>query len=208
MATEETRKLAAIMFTDMVGFSRQMGANETHMLRLLEVHNRVVQQAVTEHHGRVIKTVGDAFLVDFPSVVYAVQCAQRIQAQFRAHNAGREKADQIHVRIGVHLGDIIVQPNGDVLGDGVNIASRLQTLAEPDTVCISQKVYEEVEKKLPLGTVVSLGREEEAKAAGAEMLRIMPQFTVEGWKRMAGSTFKDPAVTERFATALRKAGLK
>jgi TolB-like protein len=95
--------------------------------------------------------------VDFPSVVNAVQCARHIQAQIQTYNHDREKAEQIHLRIGIHLGDII-QQNGDVLGDGVNIASRLQTLAEPDTICISHKVYEEVEKKLPLGIVVSLGR--------------------------------------------------
>src|SRR5262244_3366637 len=79
MATAETRKLDAIMFTDVVGFSRQMGANEARTLRLLEVHNQLMQQAVTEYHGHVIKTIGDAFLVEFPSVVYAVQCAQRVQ---------------------------------------------------------------------------------------------------------------------------------
>ena len=79
MTQAETRKLAAIMFTDIVGFSRQMGSDEARMLRLLEVHNRIIQQAVAEHHGTVIKTVGDAFLVDFPSVVNAVQCAQQIQ---------------------------------------------------------------------------------------------------------------------------------
>ena len=73
----ETRKLAAIMFTDIVGFSRQMGADEARMLRLLDVHNQIIQHAVAEHHGPVIKTVGDAFLVDFPSVVHAVQCAQQ-----------------------------------------------------------------------------------------------------------------------------------
>ena len=72
----ETRRLAAIMFTDIVGFSRQMGADEARMLRLLDIHNQIIQQAVTEHHGTIIKTVGDAFLVDFPSVVHAVQCAQ------------------------------------------------------------------------------------------------------------------------------------
>jgi adenylate cyclase len=154
----ETRRLAAIMFTDIVGFSRQMGADEARMLRLLEVHNHVIEQAIATHHGHVIKTFGDAFLVDFPSVVHAVQCAQHIQTQFRTHNAEQEKTEQIHVRIGLHLGDIVVQQNGDVLGDGVNIASRLQTLAEPDTIYISHKVYEEVEKKLTLGTVVSLGR--------------------------------------------------
>ena len=153
----ETRKLAAIMFTDIVGFSRQMGSDEARMLRQLDIHNHLIQHVVTEHHGHVIKTIGDAFLVDFPSVVHAVQCAQQIHAQLRTHNAEREKAEQIHVRIGIHLGDI-VQKDGDVFGDGVNIASRLQSLAEPDTICISQKVYEEVAKKVDLGTVVSLGK--------------------------------------------------
>jgi adenylate cyclase len=154
----ETRKLAAIMFTDIAGFSRQMGSNEARTLRLLAVHNQVIEQAIAAHHGHVIKTMGDGFLVDFPSVVHAVQCAQHMQAQFRVHNAEKEPVEQIHVRIGIHLGDIVVQPDGDVLGDGVNIASRLQALAEPDTICISQKVYEEVEKKLALGMAVPLGR--------------------------------------------------
>ncbi len=153
----ENRRLAAIMFTDIVGFSRQMGDDEARTLRLLDIHNKTIQQAVAAYHGVVIKTVGDAFLVDFPSVVHAVQCAQHIEAQFRTHNAAKELNEQIHVRIGIHLGDI-VQRNGDVFGDGVNIASRLQGLAEPDTICISQAVYKEIEKKLPLDTVVSLGR--------------------------------------------------
>src|SRR5262245_31128243 len=108
----EQRRLAALMFTDIVGFSRQMGSNEARTLRLLEVHNDVIQQAVAAHHGQVCKTVGDAFLVDFPSVVNAVQCAQQIQAQFLAHNAEKEPAEQIHVRIGIHSGDI-VQKDGD-----------------------------------------------------------------------------------------------
>ncbi len=153
----ETRKLAAIMFTDIVGFSRQMGADEARMLRLLDLHNQIIQQAVTEHHGTVIKTVGDAFLVDFPSVVHAVQCAQQVQAQFKAHNTEKEAVEQIHVRIGLHSGDI-VQREGDVFGDGVNIASRLQELAAADTICLSDMVYRDVAKKLDLGTVVSLGR--------------------------------------------------
>ena len=153
----EQRRLAAIMFTDIVGFSRQMGDNEAHTLQLLAIHNQIIQQAVAAHHGAIIKTVGDAFLVDFPSVVNAVQCAQQVQAQLHTHNTEKERTEQIHVRIGIHLGDI-VQQNGDVFGDGVNVASRLQTLAEPDTICISHVVYQEVEKKLPLGTVVWLGR--------------------------------------------------
>jgi len=128
------------MFTDIVGFSRQMGANEARMLRLLEIHNQIIQQAVAEHHGHVIKSTGDGFLVEFPSVVNAVRCAQQIQGQFHTYNIEKEKAEQIHIRIGIHLGDI-VQQNGDVQGDGVNIAARLQPLAEPDTICISHVVY-------------------------------------------------------------------
>src|SRR6266849_7041805 len=153
----ETRKLAAIMFTVIVGFSRQMGADETRTLRLLTAHNQIVQQAVAAHKGAVIKTVGDAFLVDFPSVVNAVQCAQQIQAQFRVHNAEQDSNEQIHVRIGIHSGDI-VQREGDVFGDGVNVASRLQALAEPDSICISDVVYRDVAKKVDLGAVASLGR--------------------------------------------------
>ncbi len=153
----EQRRLAAIMFTDIVGFSRQMGVDESRTLRLLALHNQIIQHAATAHHGAVIKTIGDAFLVDFPSVVHAVQCAQQIHAQFKAHNTDKESTEQIHVRIGIHLGDI-VQQNGDVFGDGVNVASRLQGLAEPDTICISQKVYEEVASKLTLSAVVPLGR--------------------------------------------------
>src|SRR5215510_289316 len=153
----ETRRLAAIMFTDIVGFSRQMGADEARMLRLLDVHNRIIRPAVADHRGTVIKTIGDAFLVDFPSVVHAVHCAQAIQAQLRAYNAAKDKEEQIHVRIGIHSGDI-VQRDGDVFGDGVNIASRLQEQAAPDTICISDVVYRDVAQKIAVGTVVSLGR--------------------------------------------------
>lgn len=156
MMHAEQRRLAAIMFTDIVGFSRQMSSNETRTLRLLDTHNRLIRQAVAAHHGTVIKTVGDAFLVDFPSVVHAVQCAQQIQAQLAERNANQETAEQIHVRIGIHLGDII-QKDGDVFGDGVNIAARLQSLAEPDTICVSDVVYRDVAKKVELGMVVSLG---------------------------------------------------
>jgi adenylate cyclase len=108
------------MFTDIVGFSRQMGANEARMLRLLEMHNQIIHQAVIEHHGHVIKSTGDGFLVEFPSVVNAVQCAQHLQAQLRAYNADKEHVEQIHIR--------------------------------------SDMVYRDVAQKIPLGTVVSLGR--------------------------------------------------
>src|SRR4029434_9635976 len=119
-ASAENRRLAAIMFTDIVGFSRQMGTDEARMLRLLDVHNQLIHHAVNAHHGHVIKNIGDAFLVDFPSVVQPVQCAQQIQVQLRTYNADKEPAEQIRVRVGTHLGDI-VQKDGDVFGDGINI---------------------------------------------------------------------------------------
>jgi len=184
MVEIETRKLAAIMFTDIVGFSRQMGSDETRMLRLLEVHNQIIQRAVAEHHGVVIKTVGDAFLVDFPSVVHAVQCAQQIQTQFRTHNAEKDKAEQIHVRIGIHSGDI-VQRDGDVFGDGVNIASRLQALAEPDTICISDVVYRDVVKKIELGTAVSLGRPKLKNIAERfQVYALLPEAPNGFWQKL------------------------
>ena len=193
-ATPETRKLAAIMFTDIVGFSRQMGADEARTLRLLAVHNQIIQQAANAHKGTVIKTIGDAFLVDFPSVVNAVQCAQQVHAQLRAHNANKESTEQIHVRIGIHLGDI-VQQGGDVFGDGVNVASRLQALAEPDTICISQKVYEEVAKKLPLGTVISLGR--------PKLKNIVERFQVYALLAEAPNGFRQKLQVQRLKLSRR-----
>jgi TolB-like protein/class 3 adenylate cyclase len=178
----ENRRLAAIMFTDIVGFSRQMGSNEARTLQLLEIHNQLIQQAVVGHHGTVIKTVGDAFLVDFPSVVHAVQCAQQIQAQLRTHNVDKAPTDQIHVRIGIHSGDI-VQRDGDVFGDGVNIASRLQGLAAPDTICLSQAVYKEIEKKLPVGTIVSLGRPKLKNIAQREPVYALLPETPQGFRQ-------------------------
>src|SRR5712692_5497890 len=185
----ENRRLAAIMFTDIADFSRQMGSNEARTLRLLDVHNQIVRQAVTEHHGTIIKTVGDAFLVDFPSVVNATQSAQAIQAQFKAHNLDKDTAEQIHVRIGIHLGDI-VQKDGDVFGDGVNIASRLQALAEPDSICLSHVVYKEVEKKLPLGTVVSLGRPPLKNIAERfQVYALLPEAPTGVWQKLRVQRF-------------------
>ena len=152
-----TRRLAAIMFTDIVGFSRQMVTDEARMLLLLEIHNDLIRRAVADHQGQVVKSTGDGFLLEFPSVVHAVQCAQYLQAHLRTYNADKEPTEQIHIRMGIHLGDI-VQQSGDVHGDGVNIAARLQTLAEPDTICLSDMVYRDVAPKLALSPVVSLGR--------------------------------------------------
>ena len=139
-------RLAAIMYTDIVGFSRMMEQNEAATLELLHFHNRLITDICTRRHGNVIKTIGDAFLVDFRNTVEALQCAMEIQDAVYEHN--RNQAGQILLlRIGVHLGDIYFFEN-DALGEGINIASRLQSFARPGTICFSQDVYNQVINKI------------------------------------------------------------
>ncbi|HJY81097.1 MAG TPA: adenylate/guanylate cyclase domain-containing protein [Candidatus Binatia bacterium] len=175
--TAETRKFAAIMFTDIVGFSRQMGSNEARTLRLLTTHDQIIQQTVAQHHGTVIKTVGDAFLVDFPSVVHAVQCAQSIQAQLRTHNAEKENAEQIHVRIGIHLGDII-QRDGDVFGDGVNIGEKGEKMIRTLAAIYQGGLFRPLEPvELPehIKVQLTVETEEEAEARAQAILELARQ---------------------------------
>ncbi len=150
------RKLAAIMFTDVKDFSKKMEHNETATMHMLEIHNRMMREVVTKHEGNVIKTVGDAFLVSFESVVHATQCAIDAQENFYNYNKGKSAEELITVRIGVHVGDIIVKDK-DVFGEGVNIAARIQPLAEPGGVSISEDVVRQLRGKfdvpfLRLGT--------------------------------------------------------
>jgi len=143
------RKLAAILMVDVSGFSRMMGRNEERTTALIrEFHDRT-QALVQAHQGRVVDTAGDSVFGEFDSVVNAVRCAQAIQEAQAAANATREPAERIDTRIGVHLGDVIVQ-DYHVYGDGVNIAARLQTIAVPGSICVSEAVYQEVYRKLDL----------------------------------------------------------
>jgi class 3 adenylate cyclase len=141
------RQLAAIMLTDMVGYSRGMERDETGAYRKLQLHNEIVRRDLAAHRGREIKTIGDAFLVLFASAQDAVTCALSIQRAFAEYNTTREGDDRIMIRIGVHLGDVIVTKD-DVFGDGVNVAARIEPLAEPGGVCISDAVYMSVRKHL------------------------------------------------------------
>lgn len=145
-----TRKLAAIMFTDIKDFSRRMQKDEAATMRMLKVHNTMMEEAVIKYDGKVIKTVGDAFLVSFDSVVSATQCAIEVQQKFYDYNRNiKQEDDKIAVRIGIHLGDVIVKEH-DVFGDGVNIASRIQSLAEVGGVNISDSVYQQVKNKIAI----------------------------------------------------------
>src|SRR5829696_8082836 len=140
-----TRRLAAILAADVVGFSSMMEKDEEGTAaRIRALRKEVVEPALRKHHGRLVKTTGDGFLAGFASPVEAVRSAAGIQEQLAsvAHGSG------LCLRIGVNLGDIIVEDDGDVLGEGVNIAARLEQLADPGGVLVSGKIYEEVEGKI------------------------------------------------------------
>ncbi len=139
-------RLAAIMYTDIAGFSRMMEADESGTLELLRFHNELIGGIVASHHGTVIKTIGDALLVDFKNTVEALQSALEIQDKLYAHNKEHPELPLL-VRIGIHLGDIYFFEN-DALGEGINIAARLQSLARPGCICFSQDVYNLVLNKI------------------------------------------------------------
>jgi class 3 adenylate cyclase/TolB-like protein/cytochrome c-type biogenesis protein CcmH/NrfG len=143
------RKLAAILHADVVGFSRLMGLDEAGTHRVLGELRRAVDPLITSHGGRIVGTAGDSLLADFSSVVDALDCAVEIQLAARAINDPIPPDRRLELRIGVNVGDVIVD-GGDIFGDGVNIAARLQSLARPGTVCISHNVYEQVRNKLDL----------------------------------------------------------
>ncbi|MBI2947074.1 MAG: hypothetical protein HYY23_05475 [Verrucomicrobia bacterium] len=160
MAQEESvhRKLAAIMFTDMVGYTALTQRNEKLALELLEEHRRVLRELFPKFNGREIETTGDGFLVEFASALEAARCAIEIQRTLATRNISVPPENQIHVRIGIHVGDV-VQKEGRLLGDGVNIAARLQPLAEPGGICISVDVARQIQHNLE-ATVVNVGEKE------------------------------------------------
>ncbi len=142
------RRLAAILAGDVAGYSRLMGADEVGTLAALKTHRaEAIDPRLAHYNGRVVKTTGDGILMEFPSVVDAVQCAVAIQDDMRARNADVAPAKRIEFRIGINVGDVIIEGD-DVFGDGVNIAARLEQLAEPGGICISRAAYEQVRDKL------------------------------------------------------------
>lgn len=146
--TGRQRRLAAIVCMDVVGYSRLMGADEEGTLATLKRHEReVVVPNVSGHHGRVVKTTGDGFLLEFSSAVEAVRCALAIQAEMASRNAGAQEGRRIEFRIGVNLGDLIADGD-DVYGDGVNIAARLESLADPGSIVLSEDVFRHVSAKV------------------------------------------------------------
>jgi len=158
MPTERTeqRKLAAIMFTDIVGYSALAQKNEALALKLLEEHRQLLRTLFRKHEGTEIKTIGDAFLVEFTSTLEAICCAAEIQEALKDYDAAASgQSVKIQIRIGLHMGDVVYREN-DVFGDGVNIASRIEPLAKPGGICLSQQVYDQVHNKFA-GKFIKLG---------------------------------------------------
>jgi adenylate cyclase len=143
------RRLAAIMFTDIVGYTSMAQEDEAAALKLLEEHRRVVRSALSHFGGREVKTLGDGFLIEFGSAIQSVKCAFDIQKRLRRRNSRVEPGRRVWLRIGLHVGDVVEQ-KGDIVGDGVNLASRLVALSEPGGVCMTQQVYDQVQKKIEI----------------------------------------------------------
>src|SRR5262252_3825313 len=147
----DTRKLAAILAADVVGFSRLASADEDRILaRLRALRSDLIDPAIAVHHGRVVKRTGDGTLVEFRSVVDAVRCAMEVQNGMVERNAGLPSDRRIDFRIGIHLGDVVEESDGDLMGDGVNIAARLEGLAKPGSICLSEDAYRQVRARLDL----------------------------------------------------------
>jgi len=145
----ESRKLAAILAADVVGYSRLAGADEDRTLaRLRALRSDLIDPTVAVHHGRVVKRTGDGILVEFRSVVDAVRCAIEVQSGMLERNAGLKPERRIEFRVGVHLGDVVEESDGDLMGDGVNIAARLEGIAKAGTICLSEDAYRQVKSRL------------------------------------------------------------
>ena len=147
----ETRKLAAILVADVVGYSRLAGADEDGTLaRLRALRSDLIDPAIAAHRGRVVKRTGDGSLIEFRSVVDAVRCAIEMQNGMIERNAGLPPERRIEFRIGIHIGDVVEESDGDLMGDGVNIAARLEGIAVPGAICLSEQAYWQVKGRLDL----------------------------------------------------------
>ncbi len=155
----ETRKLVAILAADIAGYSRLVGADEDRTLaRLRGLRSDLIDPAISVHHGRVVKRTGDGIIIEFRSVVDAVRCAIEVQRGMVERNAGLPPERRIEFRVGIHLGDVVEESDGDLMGDGVNIAARLEGIADRGGICISRQVLDQIEGKLDL-SYRELGRQ-------------------------------------------------
>jgi adenylate cyclase len=179
------RRLAAILAADVVGYSRLIGVDEEGTLsRLRSIRAEVIDSKIAAHHGRLVKTSGDGLLVEFGSVVDALRCATEVQQAMARRNSSVAVPERIEFRIGINVGDVVVE-NGDIFGDGVNVAARLEGLAEPGGICVSARVQEDVAGRLDLTfddlgeqSVKNISRPIRAYALSADVLAAMPSIEI------------------------------
>jgi TolB-like protein/class 3 adenylate cyclase/Flp pilus assembly protein TadD len=187
----ETRKLAAILAADMVGYSRLAGSDEDRTLaRLRALRSDLVDPTIAVHHGRVVKRTGDGILVEFRSVVDAVRCAIEVQNGMVERNGGLPSERRIEFRVGIHLGDVVEETDGDLMGDGVNIAARLEGICLPNAICLSEDAYRQVRSRLDLA-VTDLGDKDLKNIA--EKVRV---FSLEVGKPAQAKAVGPPIPTE------------
>ena len=147
----ETRKIAAILVSDVVGYSRLAGADEDRILaRLRTLRSDLIDPLISVHHGRIVKRTGDGSIIEFRSVVDAVRLALEVQHAMVERNAEVPEDRRILFRLGIHLGDVVEEGDGDLMGDGVNIAARIESIAEPGAICLSEDAYRQVKGRLDL----------------------------------------------------------
>src|ERR1700678_1811753 len=157
-AMSETRKIAAILVSDVVGYSRLAGTDEDRTLaRLRALRSDLIDPTISVHHGRIVKRTGDGSVIEFRSVVDAVRCALEVQHAMVERNAGVAPDRRIKFRVGIHLGDVVEESDGDLMGDGVNIAARLEGVCEPGAICLSEDAYRPVSGRLDMA-VTDLGQ--------------------------------------------------
>src|SRR6185369_4872389 len=147
----ETRKLAAILAAEVAGYSKLASVDEERTLaRLRALRSDLFDPTIALHHGRVVKRTGDGIIIEFRSVVDAVRCAVEVQNGMFERNAGLPPERRIEFRVGIHLGDVVEEADGDLMGDGVNIAARLEGIAKPGAICLSEDAYRQVKARLDL----------------------------------------------------------
>jgi class 3 adenylate cyclase len=169
------RPAVSIFAADVAGYSRLMGMDEEGMHERLKAHRReLVDPKIGEHSGRIVKTTGDGMLVEFPSVVDAVRCAAELQRVMIDREAGIPEDRRIRFRTRINLGDVIVEDD-DIFGDGVNIAARLEALAEPGGICISGTVYDQIRDKVPLRSRIWASRVSRTSRARCGFMRCVPK---------------------------------
>jgi adenylate cyclase len=194
-----SRKIAAILVSDVVGYSRLAGADEDRTLsRLRGLRTDLIDPAIDAHRGRIVKRTGDGALIEFRSVVDAVRCAIEVQSAMVERNSGVPPDRRIEFRIGIHLGDVVEESDGDLMGDGVNIAARLQGVAEAGAICLSEDAYRRVKARLDL-QVADLGETQLKNIA--DPIRVY-SIQVDGAAPARSATPVEPNTREKLSIGL------